>query len=118
MMQELLPTAFCMHPGEGWGTGMRQVSNRPPTFAAFISGVADMSDNTTKFILNALRKKFGFPGVPLRLVVRHKNRDDNRPAAKGPGGKRRKAPVTTLYVQKPPGRHAPGKYVLWGRQPG
>ena len=77
-----------------------------------------MAENTTKFLLNALRKKFGFPGVPLRLVVRHKNREDTRPAAKGPGGKRKKAPVTTVYVQKPPGRRAPGKYVLGGRQPG
>ncbi len=50
-----------------------QVSARPPTFAAFISGAEELSDNTTKFILNSLRAKFGFPGVPLRLVVRHKN---------------------------------------------
>ena len=50
----------------------KQVSNRPPAFAAFIAGAEEMGDNTTKFLLNALRKKFGFPGVPLRLVVRHK----------------------------------------------
>ncbi|EIE20905.1 small GTP-binding protein [Coccomyxa subellipsoidea C-169] len=45
-----------------------QVSARPPTFAAFISGAEELSDNTTKFILNSLRAKFGFPGVPLRLL--------------------------------------------------
>lgn len=50
-----------------------QVMIRPPTFAAFVSGSEELSENTTKFILNSLRKKFGFPGVPLRLVVRHKN---------------------------------------------
>lgn len=50
-----------------------QVSARPPTFAAFISGAEELSENTTKFILNSLRAKFGFPGVPLRLLVRHKN---------------------------------------------
>ena len=58
----------CPHDAGCWG----QVSNRPPTFAAFIAGAEDMGDSTTRFLLNALRKKFGFPGVPLRLVVRHK----------------------------------------------
>ena len=43
---------------------------------------------------------------------------DSRPKAKGPGPRKKKAPVTTVYVQKPPGRRAPGKYVLGGRQPG
>ncbi len=50
-----------------------QVMARPPTFAAFVSGAEELSESTTKFLLNSLRRKFGFPGVPLRLVVRHKN---------------------------------------------
>jgi predicted GTPase len=62
-----------------------QVTTRPPTFAAFVSGAEDLSDNTTKFILNSLRAKFGFPGVPLRLIVRHKNAE--RAALKASGRK-------------------------------
>lgn len=74
-----------------------QVSARPPTFAAFISGAEELSDNTTKFILSSLRAKFGFPGVPLRLVVRHKSaerRERKRSGAareEGAAGRRRPA---------------------------
>ncbi len=69
-----------------------QVSARPPTFAAFISGAEELSDNTTKFILNSLRAKFGFPGVPLRLLVRHKNaerKQRKRSQSHAPAGRRR-----------------------------
>lgn len=67
-----------------------QVSTRPPTFAAFISGAEELSENTTKFILNSLRAKFGFPGVPLRLVVRHKNAErKERKRSNAPAGRKR-----------------------------
>lgn len=68
-----------------------QVMIRPPTFAAFVSGAEELSENTTKFILNSLRKKFGFPGVPLRLVVRHKNAEKR--ARKSAVGKQRPAAI-------------------------
>lgn len=70
-----------------------QVSARPPTFAAFISGAEELSENTTKFILNSLRAKFGFPGVPLRLVVRHKyaERKERKRAHSYPAAQRTRA---------------------------
>ena len=82
-----------------------------------------MGENTSKFILNALRKKFGFPGVPLRLVMRYKNKADSRPAKKGPSGGRTvpqgtKERPMRVYVQKSFGRRGPGKYERGGRQPG
>lgn len=55
-----------------------QVSVRPPTFAAFVSGTLPFSDGNTKFLVNALRKHFSFPGVPMRLLTRLRKRGARR----------------------------------------
>ncbi|KAK9835183.1 hypothetical protein WJX81_004077 [Elliptochloris bilobata] len=52
-----------------------QVSVRPPTFAAFVSGTVPFTEGNTKFLLNALRKHFSFPGVPMRLLIRLRKRE-------------------------------------------
>ena len=51
-----------------------QVSVRPPTFAAFVSGTLPFSEGNNKFLVNALRKHFSFPGVPMRLLTRLRKR--------------------------------------------
>ena len=52
-----------------------QVTARPPSFVAFVSGTADFSSASTKFLGNALRQEFGFKGVPLRIDVRLRKRE-------------------------------------------
>ncbi len=51
-----------------------QVKARPPTFAMFVSGTDDFSDSSTRMARNSLRETFAFQGVPLRVLVRYKNR--------------------------------------------
>ncbi|CAL8463309.1 g2843 [Coccomyxa elongata] len=74
------PTATC--PGDrnraaGHAAALCDTGvGRPPIFAAFISGAEEPSEDTTKFILNSLRAKIGFPGVPLRLVAAQECREE------------------------------------------
>lgn len=69
-----------------------QVSVRPPTFAAFVSGTTPFTEGNTKFLVNALRKHFSFPGVPMRLLIRLKTREakERTGLAKKRVGNRRK----------------------------
>jgi GTP-binding protein len=43
---------------------------RPPTFVAFCSRPEKLPDAYRRYLLNGLRADFGFPGVPLRLLLR------------------------------------------------
>ena len=49
---------------------MTQVKARPPTFAIFVSKSADLPTSYTRYLVNGLRERFGFWGVPLRLNYR------------------------------------------------
>jgi predicted GTPase len=69
-----------------------QVSTRPPTFVAFVTGGEEFGSNSTRFLLNKLRGYFGFPGVPLRLTVRNKAR----------GTKDKAQPVGVWMARKAP----------------
>ncbi|RME62238.1 MAG: ribosome biogenesis GTPase Der, partial [Alphaproteobacteria bacterium] len=61
-----------------------QIKARPPTFAFFVNRPDGLSDAYRRFLVNELRRAFGFPGVPVRAFFRA---GDN-PFAKG-GGKNR-----------------------------
>lgn len=50
-----------------------QVKARPPTFAVFTTA-ASISERTQKFLMNAIRQEFNFEGVPIRILVRRKQR--------------------------------------------
>ncbi len=47
-----------------------QVRTRPPTFVCFVSGGSPPPLSYRQYLLHQIRKAYGFPGTPLRLVVR------------------------------------------------
>lgn len=49
---------------------MTQSNARPPTFVVFCSNAKDLPDSYTRYLANGLRDAFGFPGTPLRLLLR------------------------------------------------
>jgi len=51
---------------------LSQVKARPPSFVAFVSGKAPLSDTVQRFLANRLRDDFGLQGVPVRVIVRRK----------------------------------------------
>ena len=56
-----------------------QVNTRPPSFALFASRPGELPDAYRRYLINALRQEFGFPGTPIRLMLRKgKNPYDTR----------------------------------------
>jgi GTPase len=51
---------------------MTQASIRPPTFVVFTDKARDMHFSTERFLMNQLRKQFGFEGTPI--VIKAKRR--------------------------------------------
>jgi GTP-binding protein len=49
---------------------MTQASSRPPTFIAFCSRPAALSQAYVRYLTNSLRQAFRLPGVPIRFKVR------------------------------------------------
>lgn len=49
---------------------VRQVAQRPPTFAIFGSSIEGLADDYQRFLANSLRKIFGLEGAPIRLQMR------------------------------------------------
>jgi predicted GTPase len=47
-----------------------QVKARPPTFVAFMSGKAQLSDTDTRFLTKSLKEDFDIGGIPIRIVQR------------------------------------------------
>lgn len=47
-----------------------QVKARPPTFVAFKSGDAQLSDSYVRFLTKSLVDDFNLGGIPLRLMQR------------------------------------------------
>lgn len=40
------------------------------------TAAASISERTQKFLMNSIRQDFGFEGVPIRIVVRRKQRTE------------------------------------------
>ena len=53
-------------------TNFRQINARPPLFECEIGSEEKLPDNYVQYIINNVRQKFGFRGVPIKLVVRNK----------------------------------------------
>jgi GTPase len=53
-------------------TDFRQIGINPPLFECRIGSKEKLPEEYRKYILNQLRKKFGFTGVPIKLAVRYK----------------------------------------------
>jgi GTP-binding protein len=51
---------------------MTQASVRPPTFIAFTDKAKELHFSTERFLINQLRKRFGFEGTPI--VIKTKRR--------------------------------------------
>jgi GTP-binding protein len=49
-----------------------QVATRPPVFALFVGHPQDVTPTYVRYLENQLRGTYGFPGTPLRLLVRKK----------------------------------------------
>ena len=49
---------------------MAQINTRPPTFALFASRPAGLDAAYRRFLIHGLRRRFDFPGTPIRLLVR------------------------------------------------
>ena len=49
-----------------------QTNIKPPTFAVFASRSEHLPASYEKYLLNNLRKSFGFDGIPLRIFVRQR----------------------------------------------
>jgi len=47
-----------------------QIKTRPPTFAMWVSKPKELPDSYKRYIVNGLRRDFGIPSVPLRLLTR------------------------------------------------
>ncbi|GIL72775.1 hypothetical protein Vretifemale_3083 [Volvox reticuliferus] len=55
---------------------MTQIKSRPPTFVAFLRGTASrpVSGDFSSFLAHQIRDVLGFPGVPLRIWFRYRDR--------------------------------------------
>ena len=49
---------------------MRQVGQRPPTFAIFGNKLVSLPDSYERYLVNSLRETFGLQGVVVRLQLR------------------------------------------------
>ena len=47
-----------------------QIKARPPTFALWVSRPDDLADSYKRYLMNGLRRDFGMPGIPVRLIMR------------------------------------------------
>jgi GTP-binding protein len=49
-----------------------QAGVKPPTFVVFANNAKAVSSHYRRYLENALRRRFGFRGTPIRIVVRSK----------------------------------------------
>ena len=49
---------------------MTQVKSRPPSFVVMCQRAEAVPESYVRFLVNGLRRDFGFPGVPIRLHLR------------------------------------------------
>ncbi|MCH2109059.1 MAG: ribosome biogenesis GTPase Der, partial [Polyangiaceae bacterium] len=53
-----------------------QTNTRPPTFVGFSSSPEHVAESYRRFVINQIRKQFGYTAVPVRLYFRGKDRDE------------------------------------------
>ena len=84
-----------------------QASTSPPRFRVFLScRKADLLPTYPRYLLGAIRRRYGFRGVPLRLSV-----EGRRPrASRRPGSRPRKTAAPA--IQSEPGREDPEQALL------
>ena len=50
-----------------------QGSTKPPTFIIFVNNKDIFHFSYERYLVNHIRKEFGFVGTPIRVIVREKN---------------------------------------------
>jgi len=50
------------------------IKNEPPTFALFVNNPKYAANNYMPYLVNFMRKKFAFAGLPVKLELREKER--------------------------------------------
>ncbi len=56
---------------------LTQTGSNPPAFVAFVNNPARLPHHYRRYLENQLRSRFGFDGVPLRLVFRGRDEKDS-----------------------------------------
>ncbi len=51
---------------------MTQVATKPPTFAFFVGQPQDVEKTYVRYLENRIREQYGFPGCPIRILIRQK----------------------------------------------
>jgi len=75
-LNRLLEEAVKKHPPPSEGTRLRklkyitQIKKRPPTFLLFTNISREVHFSYQRFLIRQIRSRFGFEGVPIRLVFR------------------------------------------------
>ncbi len=59
-----------------------QTGVRPPSFIMFTDKAGDLHFSNERFLVNQLRKRFGFLGTPIEIKIRGRVRKKDRPALK------------------------------------
>jgi len=52
-----------------------EVSTRPPTFVIYTNFPEGIHSSYERYLINQIRKEFGFEGVPIRLIFRKKRKE-------------------------------------------
>jgi GTP-binding protein len=83
-LNRLLEEAVTANPPPSEGARLRrlqyitQIKGRPPTFLVFGNSDRKPDPSYQRYLTNQIRKRFGFPGVPIRLVFRRKSQAGGR----------------------------------------
>ena len=67
-----------------------QAESSPPLFVAMSSGAANIKASYQRFVINQIRKSFGFEGVPIQVHYRERSKKvlPPKPARPRKGDKR------------------------------
>ena len=57
---------------------MTQITGHPPTFLVFVNSKRRIADSYKAYLLNQLRARYRFPGMPIRLILRDKKDVERR----------------------------------------
>ncbi|KAM3762812.1 hypothetical protein ACB098_01G374100 [Castanea mollissima] len=83
-----------------------QVKARPPTFVAFVSGKAQLSDTDLRFLSKSLKDDFDLGGIPIRIMQRsvpRKGMDSTSKSSRSSGkGKKISTDKRTVSASKSP----------------
>lgn len=52
-----------------------QVSRNPVNFIIFINKLTSLSNNYKEYIINQIREKFGYSGIPVEIIFKDKNKE-------------------------------------------